>query len=650
MCSAGCSAKSHKAVELPEQETEAGFVQRTTKETPHCVMLHNEDIICISSIDWDFIWQGHQEIMATLAQEGNRVLFIENTGVRTPNFRDLPRLRQRIRNWLRGVKGFRQERDRLFVYAPLVLPFPYSRVARWINRALLTTALQRWMHAVAFRPSIVWSFLPTPLACDLIRALDPEVVVYYCIDDLSSSSRAARRITKSETQLFRRATLTFVTSEKLRVRAAQFSDRVHLFPFGVQFKKFEDVRNRPDEVPAELRDLPKPVVGYVGGLHQWIDQDLLVAAAQRLPQASFALVGPAQTDLSRLLQCPNVHLLGRKLHDDVPRYTKGFDVGMVPYRLSEYTAHVYPTKLNEYLAMGIPVVATALPEVTRFNAEHEQVVAVARNVDEFVQAIETAVREDSALLSKRRIEIARQNSWENRIARMSALIEQSLSTRRATERRWQELLHRVYRAARHRLIRTVTGVAMAYLVLFQTPFIWWVAEPLRVAAPPRSADAIVVFAGGVGESGKAGGGYQERVKQAVDLYREGMAPWVIFSSGFTFAFQEAEVMRELAVAHGVPASAVILETKARNTSENVTFVKAILEEHGWHSILLVSTPYHMRRAVWTFRKAAPSVTVIPAPVPSSQFYAHERGANLEQMVGILHEYAGILIYWWRGWL
>ena len=85
-------------------------------------MIRQPDILCISSIDWDFIWQGHQEIMSTLAAQGHRVLFLENTGVRAPQVRDLPRVRQRIRNWWRGTKGFREERPNLFVYSPLVLP------------------------------------------------------------------------------------------------------------------------------------------------------------------------------------------------------------------------------------------------------------------------------------------------------------------------------------------------------------------------------------------------------------------------------------------------------------------------------------------------------------------------------------------------
>src|SRR5437763_17170410 len=97
----------------------------------HAMILRRSDIVCISSIDWDFIWQGHQEIMSTLAAEGHNVLFVENTGVRRVVLQDAPRLIRRFRNWWRGTKGFRHERENLVVYSPLVLPFPYSRVARW---------------------------------------------------------------------------------------------------------------------------------------------------------------------------------------------------------------------------------------------------------------------------------------------------------------------------------------------------------------------------------------------------------------------------------------------------------------------------------------------------------------------------------------
>ena len=612
--------------------------------------MQGENILCISSIDWDFIWQGHQEIMSTLASNGNRVLFVENTGVRTPSLKDLSRVLQRIRNWWRGTKGFRQERENLFVYSPLILPFPYSRVASWVNRALLLPALRRWMRAMRFHRPIIWTFLPTPLVRDLIQNLDPEITVYYCIDDFVSSSPSARRISRGETQLFGEADLVFVTSEKLRKRAAHFTDRVYLFPFGVNYREFEQVRKGSDEVPAEIRKLSRPVVGYVGGIHQWVDQELLARVAGRMPEASFVLVGPTQTDVSRLARCPNVHLLGVCPHMEIPRYIKGFDVGLVPYRLSEYTANVYPTKLNEYLAMGVPVVATDLPEIQRFNAEHGEMVTVARDAEAFARALQEAVKMSSPVKIEQRIEVARQNSWEARIHRMSMLIEEALVARRAAGERWEETLRHLYRAARRRTVRTAVGVVAIYLILFYTPFVWFVAEPLRVTELARAADAIVVFAGGVGESGKAGGGYQERVKQAMELYHEGKAPWLIFSSGYLFAFREAEVMRDLAVDHGVPAADIILETKAANTYENVAFVREILDKRGWRRILLVSSPYHMRRALWTWRRVAPEVQAIPAPVPTSQFYVHGWGASLEQIRGILHEYLAIIVYWWRGWI
>jgi len=93
-----------------------------------------------------------------------------------------------------------------------------------------------------------------------------------------------------------------------------------------------------------------------------------------------------------------------------------------------------------------------------------------------------------------------------------------------------------------------------------------------------------------------------------------------------------------------------LESKAANTYQNVEFVADILNREGWTSVLLVSSPYHMRRSLLTWRHVAPEVIVIPTPVPASQFYAHDQGASLEQIRGIFHEYLAILIYWWRGWL
>ncbi|MBZ5560504.1 MAG: YdcF family protein [Acidobacteriia bacterium] len=613
-------------------------------------MLTGRDILCISSVDWDFHWQIHHELMSTLAAQGNRVLFIENTGVRAPGVSDMRRVRQRIRNWWHSTKGFRLERENLFVYSPLFLPFPYWWLARWLNRHVFFRPLRRWMAATGFRQPIVWTFLPTPTARDLIREVDPSLTIYYCADDFSASSHAARRIKQSEARLLAEADLVFATSQRLLERAQRHTSRAQRFPAGVNYDQFAAVAAAPDGVPADLKALKRPIAGYVGALHIHLDQQLIADLARRMPDVTFALVGPTHSDTSPLAACPNVHLLGGRPHEDVPHYIKGFDVGLVPYRVSEYTASVYPVKLNEYLAMGLPVVATDLPEIRRFNDDHGGVLAVAGDAAQFERAVRAALTPSPPAELERRRSVARANSWTSRIEAMSALVTSALAERDRTRERWDERLKRAYRRARRRAAEAVLALVLVYGVLFETSTVWMLAAPLKLEAPPRQADAIVVFAGGVGESGQAGGGYQERVKQAIDLYRQGLAPHVVISSGFVFAFKEADVMRALAIANGVPESAIVLELQAANTYQNVMFTREILEKNGWRRILLVSSPYNMRRALMAWKKAAPQIDVVPEPVPLSQFYAHDRGASFAQIRGLVRECAALTVYWWRGWI
>jgi glycosyltransferase involved in cell wall biosynthesis len=390
-------------------------------------MLSGETIVCLSSIDWDFNWQGHQEIMSRLAERGNRVLFVENTGVRAVTVRDVPRLGRRIRNWWRSGGGFRDERKNLSVYSPLALPFPYSGSARLINRVVLGRALRRWMRAVDCARPIVWTFLPTPLCRDLARALNPELTVYYCIDDLPNSSPAARRVGGSEVELFRSADLVFVTVQKLKERAERWREQVDVFPFAVDYEKFKGVRTSAGGAPADLAGFARPLVGYVGALSHKLDRELLVDVAERIPEATFTLVGPVQCDVGPLLRRPNIRLLGARAHDDVPRYLKAFGAGIIPYRLTPYTETVYPTKLNEYLAMGIPVVSTPLPEVLRFNARHGDPVVVAGQAPAFAEGLRGALEADPAGAVERRIAVARQNDWEARMEPMMACLEAALA-------------------------------------------------------------------------------------------------------------------------------------------------------------------------------------------------------------------------------
>jgi uncharacterized SAM-binding protein YcdF (DUF218 family) len=125
---------------------------------------------------------------------------------------------------------------------------------------------------------------------------------------------------------------------------------------------------------------------------------------------------------------------------------------------------------------------------------------------------------------------------------------------------------------------------------------------------------------------------------------------MIFESGYTFAFREAEIMRDLALSLNVPAAAIVLETSGVNTYEDVVRVRDLLRARGWRRILLVSSPYNMRRAVLVWRKQAQEVDVVPAAPARTQFYAHDRGASLDQLRGLAHEYVAIAWYWFKGWI
>ncbi len=616
-------------------------------------MLKGQDIICISSIDWDFIWQGHQVIMSTLADQGNRVLFIENTGVRSPSLRDLPRLKKRIYNWFHSTKGIRKEKENLYIYSPIILPFPYSRIARRINKFLLVGALERWVKSIGFSNPVLWTFLPTGVALDIIDSINSKAVVYYCIDNLSESSPGAKRIRQTEIDLLRKADLVFVTAKNLYDFCARYNRNVHIFPFGVDMDVYEKARSGDIRPPEDIASIRHPIVGYIGGIHKWIDVELEKFLAQSHPDKSFVFVGPLQIDVEALKALSNVHFLGQKRYEDLPRYVSQFDVCTIPYLITEYTKNVYPTKLNEYLTLGKPVVSTAIPEVEAFNERNENVVRIGRSKEEFSSLIDAAVsRKTSAQEYEKRAHVAlKESSWSVKIEKMCALLEEKIAEKeKERSLRWKDNLLMLYRASKRRMVPVLAAALAAYLILFHTPFIWYVGRPLKVANSIEKSDAIIVLAGGVGESGKAGQGYEERVKYGVELFKSGYSPHLVFSSGYTYAFKEAEVMKALAVSLGVPGDAITLNENAKDTYENIKFTRDILVREGWKKAILISSPYHMLRASLVCRKAAPGIAYCYAPIPYSIFFGPESAVWPRHIIAILHEYLGIVYYWYKGYI
>lgn len=623
---------------------------KTTNEKPQALL--GEGIICLSSIDWDFIWQQNQEIMLRFARAGTPVLFIENTGVRAPGIRDIPRIWARLGNWWRSAEGFREQAPNLIVLSPLLLPFPYSGIARQINAWLIGRSIERWIRATRRNSPILWTFLPTPLVHDLISDLAPALVVYYYTADFAASSAGARAISESEDRLLSRADIVFVTSKALQSRALRFRSEAQYIPMGVDFESFEENRRLAPKEPDDLAAIPRPRFVYVGGLHQWVDFEMLRTIAAEHPAWHIVLIGPRQTDLQAVQTLPNVHILGSRPYRDLPSYLERSDVGLIPYRLAKYTESVYPTKLNEYLAAGLPVVSSPLPEVIAYAEEHDGTVFLGGDAVAFATAMERALSEPDAGRTTR-IDAARRNGWAERVAAMTCVMGEALAAKGELPSAGPGIFRRLVGPPTLRM--AAAAVFAAYLAVSWSPLVWWLAEPLRLSEPPRPSDAIVLLAGGAGEGGFVGRSHEERIRRAVELYKAGFAPRILLCSGERKHFMELDVMRGIALAHGVPAGDILLEERGGGTRLMVQDAAGRARDAGWRSVLLVSSSYHMRRAVMTWRKAAPDVDVIATPVERPRFYRSESkvgvraGASSRQLRSLAQEALGILWYWSRGW-
>lgn len=622
-------------------------------------MIKNQNIICISSIDWDFVWQGHQEIMATFAMSGNRVLFIENTGVRTFALKDLPRLKKRVVNWFKSVRGFRQEKDNLYIFSPIFLPFPYSRIAQFINRLLFLNTLRRWLDITHFSNPVIWTFLPTATALHIIRNVENKLVVYYCIADFSKLASNPKRLGRTEEELIRTCDLVFAQGEEIRDKCLPYNKNVHIFPFGVNTDNFLSFPHANSTIPKDIKDIASPRLGYIGGIHKHIDFDLVKTLAERNSNWSFVFVGPLQTDVSSLKLRRNIYFLGKKDFSDLPAYINSFDVCLIPYVLSGYTKTVYPTKINEYFIMKKPVVSTPLPEIIKINEQNGSLVYIGANDRDFEHQINKALQENNPTKSQLRLQFARKNSWSKRIEEMSNLMKVAIGRKQSEVPNWQEQMAAFYRRYRRRFVKTVFTLGMALYLIFFSPLFWYLAKPLEIRTTVEKTDAIVVLAGGVGESGKAGQGYEERVEAGVKLFKENYAQNLIFSSGYVFVFKEPDVMKALAISLGVPEDCIILEKKAGSTYQHAAYVNEILNQKGWKKVILVSSPFHMRRVALVFNRFAPDKEIIYTPVPYSHYYGWpkklkwlslRKQISIEQIRGILHEYAGILYYWWKGYI
>lgn len=415
-------------------------------------MLTGRDIIIISSIEWDFLWQPHQEIASRFAEAGNRILYIENTGIRSPGLRDAGRVTLRLKRWLAAMRsrGVRRVARNIHVLSPLVFPPFGSRPRRLANRLILSRRVAQAARRLGMREPILWTYLPTDTAVDLIERLRApnSIVVYYCVANFAQLTPHVSQLRRNEEALVRSSDLVFTNCSQLADHCRRWNDDPHVFPPGVNLKAFPADRDGRGESLAKggassqrrsaggaspLASLRRPLIGYVGGLHRFVDYDLLREMARARPHWSWVFVGPVTSAIGGLGELPNVHLLGQRAHGELAVYIRGFDVCIVPYLVNDATATVVPVKVGEYLAMGKPVVSTPLPTVCEFNRSQDVLLTAANQPDAFLRAIECALRSlDDPERAARRREVAALNDWQLTITKMNALIESRIQKRSAT--------------------------------------------------------------------------------------------------------------------------------------------------------------------------------------------------------------------------
>ncbi len=276
----------------------------------------------------------------------------------------------------------------------------------------------------------------SPAWADWLEALPFRTILYDCIDDLSVHAPRAdtfKLFRAWESRLLDRCHAVVSTAESLRddIAGRRASLRNCIIRNGVDaagFRRDAAMASRPADLPADGR----PIIGFVGALYEWIDWPLLNAAADALPDAHFVFVGPNNqpAEIDRLARHANVYLLGQKPYDLVSAYVAAFDVCWVPFAAGRITRAANPVKIYEYLALGKPVVTTAIADPRSFDglievgAEPESVVqSLRRAVGERIRGASAGMpAEAPSAESQRRMAFADANSWSVRAAEYMAFL------------------------------------------------------------------------------------------------------------------------------------------------------------------------------------------------------------------------------------
>ncbi len=377
---------------------------------PPADLLRGRDMLCFSH-DWSADPLSKTHLMRLMARE-NRVLWVNSIGYRAPTAtrRDISRAARKL---LAAAAPIRETEPNIHVLNPLIIPSYGRPWVRKFNRWFLRCQVLGAMKCLRFQRPVNWIF--NPAAAIVAGSLNEDLLIYYCVDEYPAfCDVCGESIADMERELLAKAHVVFASSGRLYESKRRHNQTTALIRHGVDWSHFRSALDADLPKPPDLARLQGPILGYFGLIaRDWVDLELIAHVARRMPHASIVMLGKITMDVSPLKKFPNVHLLGHRPYQALPAYCRGFDVALIPFPISEVTLNANPLKAREYLAAGLPVVSTAIPEVEVLGT-----CRIGRDHDGFVEQIQAALTEPGP--AHDRSESVRHQSWEARIDEIKA--------------------------------------------------------------------------------------------------------------------------------------------------------------------------------------------------------------------------------------
>lgn len=388
------------------------------KEKPkNASALRGRDILCFSH-DWTGDPLSKTHLMRVLSRD-NRILWINAIANRMPttSSKDISRIFKKLKSFTEPV---REVEKNIFVLSPLAIPAYGTEAVRKFNEKFLVRQVKKAMRRLKFENPINMVF--NPAAGLLAGKLGESELVYYCVDEYTAFTGASKGLKEIEDGLFRRADLVVVSAENLLESKKHFNENTFLIRHGTDWAHFRTALDAETEIPAEIKNLPGPIIGFHGLLADWVDFELIKSVAERFSSGSVVLIGKIAVDAEQKIKIlegvPNIHFLGRKPYRELPAFCKGFDVALNPFAINELTLAANPLKVREYLAAGLETVSTDIPEVRilehcRVGATHE----------DFIRQIEKAL--ESKFTREEISDSIKTESWDAKIDELRSIFEKT---------------------------------------------------------------------------------------------------------------------------------------------------------------------------------------------------------------------------------